>query len=401
MVPSGRWIGRSFHLQAGSCDAVGVGNSVLDQVRAFGPEIAARSDEIEQARTLPLDVVDLIRPTGAFRMYVADDLTPPGVTAWESLEVLEELAFHDGAAGWCAMIGSTTSLLSSFLPDPFAKELFGNTNSIAGGFAMPVGRATPVDGGLRVTGQWQWGSGTRHSDWIGAGCRVMSDVVDGLATPFVFFSADQVEFIDNWHVSGLSGTGSGDYAVTDAFVPEGRWVQMGRDEAVRDCTFSRFSFYGLLACGVAACAIGIGRRAISELIDMAQAKKPQGSSRTLRERTQTQAEVAEAEAKLLSAWALMRNATESAWETAESVETPSVEKKRLLRLSATHATQTAADVAEMMYKLGGGASVYKTSKLQRCFRDAFVATQHAMVAPRTFETAGRLRLGLDTDTRQL
>ena len=54
-----------------------------------------------------------------------------------------------------------------------------------------------------------------------------------------------------------------------------------------------------------------------------------------------------------------------------------------------------------MYKAAGGAAVYRTSPIQRCFRDAFVATQHAMVAPRTYELAGRMRLGLDTDTRQL
>ncbi|MEL7207022.1 MAG: hypothetical protein AAGK32_02110 [Actinomycetota bacterium] len=45
--------------------------------------------------------------------------------------------------------------------------------------------------------------------------------------------------------------------------------------------------------------------------------------------------------------------------------------------------------------------MYRTSPLQRTFRDAFVATQHAMVAPRTFETAGRIRLGLDVDTTLL
>ena len=39
--------------------------------------------------------------------------------------------------------------------------------------------------------------------------------------------------------------------------------------------------------------------------------------------------------------------------------------------------------------------------VKRLFRDVYVATQHAMVAPRTLELVGRMRLGLDTDTRQL
>ena len=127
-------------------------NQVLDAVKQIGPTLEGRSAEIEQARGLPPDVVELIKPTGAFRMYVPADLDGPGVTAWESLEVIEELAYHDGAAGWCSMIGSTTSLTASMLPDRFANEIFGGVGAIAGGFAMPAGRATPVDGGLRVLG---------------------------------------------------------------------------------------------------------------------------------------------------------------------------------------------------------------------------------------------------------
>jgi len=384
-----------------------MGNSVLTAVKAIGPAIAARSDEIEQGRGLPCDVVDLMKSTGAFRLYVPDDLDGPGVTAWESLEVIEELAYHDGAAGWCSMIGSTTSLMSSSLPDGYAREIFSSRDAIAGGFAMPNGRATVVDGGLNVSGRWQWGSGTRHCTTIGGGCLLVDGEgkptprVDGLLAPFVFFDPADVEFIDNWHVSGLAGTGSGDYQVTDAFVPEGRWAVIGGVDPVRDNNLSRLPFYGLFACAVAASAMGMGRRAIDELVMLADTKTPQGSSRRLSNRAQVQADVAGAEAKLLSAWAFMHTVITDSWHTAVSGEPATVEQQRLLRLAATHATQTAAEVAELMYKAGGGAAVYKTSMLQRCFRDVFVATQHAMVAPRTFETVGRIRLGLETDTTRL
>ena len=384
-----------------------MGSSVLEAVKEIGPAIAARSDEIERGRRLPLDVVELMKPTGAFRLYVPDDLDGPGVTAWESLEVIEELGYHDGAAGWCSMIGSTTSLMSSSLPDEFAKEIFGNRDTIGGGFAMPNGRATVVEGGLRVTGRWSWGSGTQHCNWVGGGCLLVDDDgkptprADGLFAPFVFLDPSDVEFIDNWHVSGLSGTGSGDYQVTDAFVPEGRWAVIGGEAPVRDNNLSRLPFYGLFACAVAASAMGMGRRSIDELVALADTKTPQGSSKPLSNRPQVQADVAIAEAKLLSAWSFMHTTITDSWDTAVAGEPATVEQKRLLRMSATHATQTAAEVAEMMYKAGGGAAVYKTSLLQRCFRDVFVATQHAMVAPRLFEMVGRIRLGLETDTQRL
>ena len=114
-------------------------NLVLDAVRQIGPALASRSIEIEEARGLPLDVVELIKTTGAFRMYVPEDMDGPGVTAWQSLEVIEELAYHDGASGWCSMIGSTTSLTASMLPDRFANQIFGDDGAVAGGFAIATG----------------------------------------------------------------------------------------------------------------------------------------------------------------------------------------------------------------------------------------------------------------------
>ena len=84
-------------------------NAVLAAAQELGPTISARSAEIEAAGTLPHDIVDALAPSGAFRMYVPEDLNGPGVTAWESLEATEAFGYHDGAVGWCVAIGSTTS----------------------------------------------------------------------------------------------------------------------------------------------------------------------------------------------------------------------------------------------------------------------------------------------------
>ena len=304
-------------------------------------------------------------------------------------------------------IASTTSLLASYLPDPHAGALFGDPGAIGGGFVVPRGKAVPTDGGLRVSGRWQWGSGTKHCTTIGGGCLVVGPHgrpeprCDGLAAPFVFMDPDDIEFIETWDVAGLAGTGSVDFEAREVFVPEGRWVQIGADGPVRDNVWSRFSFFGLLASGVAAAAVGIARRSIAELVELAGAKRPQGSTRTLAERAATQAESARAEARLAAAWSLMLDAVDDTWQSALAGQPSTVDQKRRIRLAATHAAQTAAEVAASMFTAAGGAAVYRTSPIQRCFRDTAVAAQHAMVAPRTLETAGRLRMGLQTDTTTL
>jgi indole-3-acetate monooxygenase len=78
-----------------------------------------------------------------------------------------------------------------------------------------------------------------------------------------------------------------------------------------------------------------------------------------------------------------------------------VPERLSLRLAATHAATTAAEVCESVYRLGGGSAIYESSPLQRRFRDAHVATQHMLVGPSTWELTGRLLLGNETDISQL
>jgi alkylation response protein AidB-like acyl-CoA dehydrogenase len=58
-------------------------------------------------------------------------------------------------------------------------------------------------------------------------------------------------------------------------------------------------------------------------------------------------------------------------------------------------------VTRLAFDLGGGSSVFEDSPSQRCLRDAHVAAQHAMVSRRLFETYGKIRLGVPTDTTRI
>jgi len=320
----------------------------------------------------------------------------------EVLAAIEEAAYWDGSFGWCAMIGATTALLSGYLPPEFAAEIYGDPAACTGGYAMPGGRARPVDGGLLVSGTWQWGSGTDHCTWIGGGVLLVDGEgspaarADGLFAPFVFFSRDQVELLDTWHVMGLRGTGSTDYRVEEAFVPEGRWAQPQLAQPVADGPLYRFPFLAALALGVSAVALGLARRAVDELVALAGAKKPAQSSRTLAERAPVQADVARAEVAVRSARAFVAEQVDRAWAAAEAGPVGDA-VRRDLRLAATNATLQARAAVDLMYDAAGGSAVYRTGPLERVFRDLHVATQHGMVAPRTLEALGRVALGLPTD----
>jgi alkylation response protein AidB-like acyl-CoA dehydrogenase len=308
---------------------------------------------------------------------------------------------------WCAFIAATSATALATLPEATARAVFTppETTLLSGVFA-PLGAAEREGDSFRVNGRWPFGSGTQNADWVLAGCRLLESGAPmtrsngAPRTHMVLVPAREVEFLDTWHVSGLSGTGSTDFALRDVRVPAERVVGYLR-ERPPDRALFRFPNFTLLALGIGMVGLGLARAAINELVALAAAKRPSGSTRTLAERPAVQSAVAEAEAELRSARAFLRDAVEAAWRRAAAGDAIPVELRRDLRLATTHAARGSARIAHHMYELGGATSIYQASPLQRIFRDAHVATQHLMVAPPTLELAGRLFLGLPTDTGSL
>ena len=369
---------------------------MLSGVRTVGEQADARAREIEELRRLPDDIASALVDTGLFRAWVPARYGGAEADVPTVLDAIEELAFHDGSTGWCGMIGATSALAAAYLPPDWGEKIYGDPRAVTGGYAMPAGRARPVDGGLLVTGRWQWGSFSHHCTWLGGGC-----FVEGGGTPFVFFEPDEVELLDTWYVAGLKGTGSTDYRVDDVLVPEGRWVQFLGGTPIVDAPLYRFPFIAALALGICSVSLGLARRAQAELVALATEKRPAESSRLLAERPAVQADVARAEAAHRSARAFVREAVEEAWSAAAGGGPLDDEHKRRLRLAATDATWRSAAAVDLLYHAGGGTSIRESSPLQRVFRDMHTVTQHGIVAARTYEPVGRMALGLPTDTTQL
>ena len=380
--------------------------NILDAARAFTPELLERAEEIEEARRLPKDLSDRFAASGFYRMCVPHVYGGLELAPAKTMETIEILARADGASAWCVFIGATSGSVLAMLPEASAREIFAKPDTLLSGVFAPRGKAVAVDGGFRVNGEWQWGSGTQNADWILAGCRVIRDGKPELlsnGTPrsrMMLLPADQIEFLDTWYVSGLAGTGSTDFLIRNAFVPESHAIGIGVDGPLPRPLYS-FPQFGLLGMGIAAVALGLARAAIDELIGIAGGKTPSGSARPLAARPATQSEVSRAEATLRSARAFYYETIEAAWQAARKAGRIDTEHRRDIRLATTFATHACAETVDRMYNLGGGTSVYRRSPLQRIFRDVHVATQHMMVSPATFELTGRLLLGVETDVAML
>jgi len=384
--------------------------SGADVVRAAGelaPLARRAALDTERDRRLADELVEELRRSGVFRLCVPRTIGGVEGHVLDLLAAVEAVARGDGSAGWCAAIGATSGALATYLPEPAAREVYGDPGVISGGVFAPLGRATPVGDGYRVSGRWPFASGVNHCDWLMGGCLVeeaggVRQLPDGSPdVRLMLFAAGDVEVIDTWTVAGLCGTGSHDIAVDALEVPADRSASLLTDAPRHDGPLYAFPVFGLLALGIAAVALGIAAAAIDELIGLAGAKTPQGARRPLAQRASAQASVARAGTAVDAARALVREEVTRAWDLAEREGEVPMENRGALRGAATHAVSAAAGAVTAMYEAGGGSAIYESSPLQRYLRDIHVATQHMIVGPATWELAGRVRLGMDPGTAQL
>ena len=364
------------------------------------PAILAERDNIEQGRELPPGLVQTMCKAGLFSLWLPKALGGPELTAVDFVRIIEAIARADGSVGWCAAVGACYSCFAGYLEESAAHEIYGSGNTILAGTLNPTGRAVAVPGGYRVTGQWSYGSGIQHSNWVIGNCLVFDGDTartnpDGSPViRLMIFPRSDVTVIDTWRVSGLRGTGSHDFRLDGLFVPEQRAItgfggtptQPGRLYGLP------FTIFSVSLVGV---PLGLARAAIDALTELAESKRPMDSKQLLKDKPAIQAAIGRAEATLRAARAFLFEAVQAMWDAAET-SAPSLEQRALVRLSITHVAWAAKQVTEMMFESGGGTALYEDGRLARCSRDAQAVAQHIALTSNNYEFAGRVLLGMDS-----
>lgn len=365
---------------------------ILRRARQLAPVLRERAGEIERARRLPADVVEALRGTGVFRMGFTRDRGGPELGSVEQTEVIEALSYGDAAAGWCAMIGSDTGLYAAFLERDVAERMFPVLDMVTAGLLFPSGRADAVPGGWRLTGRWQFGSGITHADWVISGAFRYRDGVPepgpggaGHGSILLMVPRADVEILDTWHTTGLAGSGSCDYTITDLFVPREHTLYFSE---VRAGT-------GVLAQpevhmrNMPGVPLGVARAALDHAREAAVAA---GRAEDYR----AQVILADCEAD----FAATRHAVYGALRRQHEVlaaggtlDDLTARERAALPLSRRHAFRTARSIVTRLYDLAQTSAIYRPSPLDRWLRDTTTMCQHIVAQDRILQTAGAHLLG--------
>ena len=371
--------------------------ALMDAVESVRDTLEAGAEEGEETGTLPQASVDALYDSGLLRLkmpYVLGGAEADLVT-W--LDVLEAVCEIEPSAGWCLMIGAASmGGVGAFLPDAAVEEIFagGQPPKTAGVFA-PFGKAVPVDGGYLLSGRWAFASGIRHSNWISAGARVVTEDTGYPVQVRATMRTSDVRIHDNWRVMGLRGTGSCDFSVDDLFVPTSFAYDVSLTEPLRGGAIYRLGRPGFVTNEHSAFALGVARRALNTALEVGQSKtRGYTSVNPLARRPAFQRMLSEADLRLRATRLLNVEVLEEASRAVNEGHPPSPLLQTEMRSLCSYTTDVAVDIVTQAFRFSGGAALFDDSILQRCLRDINAGAQHQMVSDAAYENHGQFMLNL-------
>jgi alkylation response protein AidB-like acyl-CoA dehydrogenase len=357
-------------------------SSWLEVARGLRPLVVqhARSD----ATPIAHEVVDALRASGLYGALAPKELDGLELPLVEALDIIDEISYADGSTGWCYMACATTSaFIGAWTSDAFVAEAYADGIPLIAGQFAPNGSGPKVEGGTRVTGHYQFGSGIEHSDLVGLGFLA----IDGDTPPEFRMGAlprEAVTITGNWDVMGLRATASYDYTVDDVFVSDDASFPYAAPGSLAPERRRGGSVYDLgvliLTCvGHAGWAMGLTRRALDEARTLAPTRQRMGAASVLSDSERFLHDYARLEQRARASAGRVRETFERAQDAAERGAVDVALSAEVRSVNA-FVTEEAAEIVRACYLMAGTTGL-RCGPLERAFRDIHAGTQHTMVNP--------------------
>lgn len=296
--------------------------TLIARVRALRDLIEKSADANEEATQLSGDVIDALERVELFKIIAPRVVGGMEAHPRQVIDALRTLSYFDGSTGWyCQAAVTGPAVAGAFLGDRAVEEIFfSGQRPTCAGQAAPHGKAERVGDGYRISGSFSFGSGTPNASWIVGGYVLHENGAPVLRNgqPIMLIAMaprSKVEFLGNWNVLGLRGTGSFDFRVLDQVIHRDFAFDAANPEQKRGGPLYGMGFMALPSLCHSSFALGCTRRALDEWAAYATTKKrlPNG---TLSEMETFQKELALAHARLRSAEAYVCSTFENLFSSA-------------------------------------------------------------------------------------
>ncbi|MET7424610.1 acyl-CoA dehydrogenase family protein [Dactylosporangium sp. NPDC005555] len=361
---------------------------------------------MDENRRLHDDVIDAITDAGLLKMRV-----PARYGGYESdmgtvVSVLAELGRGDGSTAWTVAVWSISAWMTGLFPDEVQDEMFTSPDVRICGILSPGAMAVPTDGGYIVNGKWSFNTGAQQSAW-NTNAAVTPTGDGGFAPVMVALPVADLLVIDDWHTSGLRGSGSVTTIAKDLFVPEERVLPMGpvlqgqhKSKLNANAQIFNAPFMPTACATVSAPALGLALAAKDAFLERLPGRKITYTSyENQSEAPITHLEVANAIVKIDEVGFHAHRAANLLDAKSRAGEFWTLEERARIRLDLGAACQRAEEAVDVLAGASGGSSIYRDVAIQRIRRDVQVLNLHAILHPNTnLELYGRIVCGLDSNT---
>ncbi len=355
--------------------------TAVETARQMFDEIDAIASQTAPGTSFDATALDVIAAAGLNGVAVPKAVGGADLPLVEAVDVWAELSRADASIGWCSFAAdSALAYFGAYLPDEGIELLMsgrsdGSLPVVAGQFA-PNGAATEDDGVWVLDGDYQFGSGITLADFAGAG--FFATPADGGDVAYLMgcFPQEQIEARGNWDVMGLRATQSIDYGVHGVRVPDSCTFDFFAPKVYRGSAKHYLGVLPLTAAGHAGWALGVGRRMLDELTELAATKARMGAASSLADSEYFLINLARLESRLRAARAWVAEVCEEAEAECDSRgDFVSVPTANLVRQACVHANRDSVEIAREAYSLAG-TSALRDGILQQCFRDLHAGGQH-------------------------
>ncbi|WP_076858163.1 acyl-CoA dehydrogenase family protein [Bradyrhizobium mercantei] len=370
---------------------------VLEAVEALAPLIAAQRAAFDSRRRLPDAVFAALADAGLFRLWLPRALGGPELSPVDFMRVVEAASALDGSVGWLVGNGGGMSRIGGYLDETVVREWFADPRAFVASSTGAVGTATAVAGGYRLSGRWPFGSGAHHATRF----MVLASVAPGDPdSPLLCCYPDRADVTihDNWHVSGLRGSGSCDFEARDIFMPAAHAHPFIGLRPTQPGLLYRLPPSSVFAWSICGVPLGIASGAMTAFAELASRKGRQGTRSVLRDHETVQATLGRARATLRAARAFIIDAMTELMAAAETGGDRLVAARADVRIANAYGAETAMSITDELAASAGAAAIFETCAIERAGRDARAAAKHIAMSPNNYIIAGRLALGLDPGT---
>ncbi len=375
---------------------------------ALAEELRGRVAEGEGLRRLPAENVAALRRSGLLRVLQARRHGGWQMPLRTHLDVVAAIGRGCGATAWCLGVIHAHSWLMALFPPAAQDETYGaDPDTIIAAAISPRGTARPVEGGYVLNGAWPFGSGSQHAQWVFLGAFVENAAGEVVDDADLLVPVADITIKDDWHVTGLRGTGSCTMVAKDAFVPAHRYLSLraaiGGDTpgaALHEGALYRSAAVPVLALALTPCALGIARTGLDAFKARLPGREVAYTQREVqRDMPVTHLQAAQAATRIDAAEAVLYRCADDIAAAAERGEMLSLEKRARVRMDCAWAVRQCLDAVEILYLASGGSGIAEGSPLGRAWRDLHAVNMHGLLNLETnLEMYGRIVLGLPPNT---